>query len=232
MLCFWSGVFIPVSIGREEICYKTGSLPWPHRESIAAPRQKVEIYILNILCRSRLSWDRLRRPKPRLDFGYLCGRYLLNQNLIQRRVWYTERMPSWKQLVAICLRNPITSPSWARFCRRDLSCEVHGMSFVDTCVIAAGSGPTKGILDVVSEGGWLEIFSWNGLPLENVSFSKPKLFVGTHVPHATKMVFLVTVGKRGNKDKHRKEGEKFFTIPELEGWVLMILTWDAEVLFQ
>lgn len=103
MLCFWSGFFMPVSVWKREMHNKTGSLPWPHRESVVAPQNKVEIYVIKILYRSRLSWDGLWRPppKPKLDFGYLCRRYLLNQNLIQWCVWYTQLMPSWKQLVAM-----------------------------------------------------------------------------------------------------------------------------------
>lgn len=92
------------------------------------------------------------------------------------------------------------------FCSQALSGEAHGMSFVDTCVIAAGSGPTKNTLDVVREGAGWRFFSREGFPLEIVSFSKPKLFVGTHGPHATKMVFLVTVAERGKKtNKERRE---------------------------
>lgn len=210
MLCFWSGFFVPVSVRKREMHNKTGSLPWPHRESVVARQNKAEIYVINILYRSRLSWDGLWRPppKPKLDFGYLCRRYLLNQNLIQWCVWYTQLMPSWKQLVAICLQNPITSPPpvgqillsgsllWSprnEFC----------WYLCDCCWIWAHERHTG----CSWRRGWLEIFSWNGFPLENVSFSKPKLFVGTYVPHATKMVFLVTVGERGNKEKQRKEGK-------------------------
>lgn len=39
-------------------------------------------------------------------------------------------------------------------------------------------------------------------------------------------------GRKGKQRKTKKGGGKFFAIPELEVWVLMIFTWDAEVLFQ
>lgn len=217
MLCFWSGFFVPVSVRKREMHNKTGSLPWPHRESVVARQNKAEIYVINILYRSRLSWDGLWRPppKPKLDFGYLCRRYLLNQNLIQWCVWYTQLMPSWKQLVAICLQNPITSPpQWARFCCQDLSCEVHGMSFVDTCVIAAGSGPTKGILAVAGEGaGWRfshEMgFRWKMSASQNPNFSWERMY------HMQQKWYSWSQWEKGETKKNKERRGRILPYPRI-----------------
>lgn len=53
-------------------------------------------------------------------------------------------------------------------------------------------------------------FRWKMSASQNSGFSWEDMY------HTTKMVFLITVGERGNKEKHRKEGKKFFPIPELE----------------
>lgn len=146
--------------------FKSRSPSWLHRESIVTSQNKVDIHIINTLYRR--GWAGIacegHHQSLELHSKYLCRRYLLNQNFMQC-VWPTQVMPNWKELVAICFQNPVTSLQRARFCCQDVSCELCGMSFVDTCVITAGSVPTKGKRDVVREGaGWRfsheRDFSW------------------------------------------------------------------------
>lgn len=97
--------------------------------------------------------------------------------------------------------------------------------------LCAGSGPTKGILDGVGEGaGWRfshEMgFRWKMSASQNPNFS------WEHMYRMQQKWYSWSQWEKGETNKkHRKEGKKFFSIPELEVWVLMIFTWDAEVLF-
>lgn len=88
-----------------------------------------------------------------------------------------------------------------------------------------------GKLVVARETTGLEIFSWNGFLLENVTFSEPKLFVGTDTAHQTAVVFLGERGSRENKENKEKEG-KSPSVSQKEAPVLMMFTQDAEVLLQ
>lgn len=86
------------------------------------------------------------------------------------------------------------------------------MSFVDTCVIAAGSGPTKGTLDAVREradqGFSHEMgFRWKMSSSQNPNFSWEHIYCMQQKWHSWSQL---------ETKRNKKIGGKFFTNPELE----------------
>lgn len=139
-------------------------------------------------------------------------------------------MPSGKGLGAVSLLNPVTSHQWARFCCQDFSCEVRGTSCVAACVTAAGSGPVKGVLDVIREGAAWRFSHETGFRWKTSASRNPD-FSWEPVHHMQQKWYSWSQWEKGetkkNKERRGKNSSVFQTQEcECSWW------WDAEVLCQ